>query len=496
MGRRIPAARPAGPANSFGDGGVRFVAFSPDMPTDAFEEARALQQAGDLAGAASLYVAVADADPSHFRALHNLGVVLEAQGERCAESAYERSLAANPDSAWTHYNLARLRHLGGESAAAERGYRRALELDDELTEAYFNLGRLLLERGDAGEAEIALLETVRRTPGAAGAQSYLGDALFAQRRTREALEAYRRTVELEPGSAVAQFDVGKSFEYLKRFDEAIDCYRRSVVLEPNSGAAREGLARALDAAGRHDEAVSSVHEWLSLAPGNAVASHLLASLGAVEAPERASDGYVRETFDRFAADFDTTLARLEYRAPELITAIVALSLGEPAAALDVLDAGCGTGLCAPLLRPWARRLEGVDLSGAMLERARRRGGYDALHEAELTAFLRGYTWSWDVIASADTLCYFGALEPVLRAAANALRAGGTLAFTLERSAAGGTFALQPHGRYAHDEGYVRAALDACGYEVTLAHGALRREGGRDVEGLIVAARTAVTAGPA
>ncbi len=461
------------------------------MSTDPYEQARALQHDGDLAGAAALYQAVSDADPSHFRALHNLGVVLEAQGDRAgAEAAYERSLAANPDGAWTHYNLARLRHLGGDAAAAERGYRRALALDGELSEAHLNLGLLLLERGEPGEAEAALREAARRTPGEAAAQSYLGDALFAQRRTREALEAYRRTVELEPASAVAQFDVGKSLEYLERTDEAIQCYRRSVALEPRSAAAREGLARALDAAGRRDEAVASVHEWLAVAPGDDVALHLLASLGAVAAPERASDGYVRETFDRFAADFDSTLARLGYRAPELLAATVALSLGQRAAALDVLDAGCGTGLCAPLLRPWARRLEGVDLSGAMLERARRRGGYDALHEAELTAFLQGYASSWDLIASADTLCYFGALEPVLRAAAGALRAGGTLAFTLERSDAGGTFTLQPHGRYAHDEGYVRGALATCGFEATVAHGALRREGGRDVDGLIVVARTA------
>ncbi|MCX4239251.1 class I SAM-dependent DNA methyltransferase [Paraliomyxa miuraensis] len=55
--------------------------------------------------------------------------------------------------------------------------------------------------------------------------------------------------------------------------------------------------------------------------------------------------------------------------------------------LDVLDAGCGTGLCAPLLRPLARTLVGVDLSGKMLDQARRRGGYDELIEAELTEML-------------------------------------------------------------------------------------------------------------
>ena len=40
--------------------------------------------------------------------------------------------------------------------------------------------------------------------------------------------------------------------------------------------------------------------------------------------------------------------------------------------LDVLDAGCGTGLCGPLVAPYKRRLVGVDLSERMLDRARDR----------------------------------------------------------------------------------------------------------------------------
>ena len=34
---------------------------------------------------------------------------------------------------------------------------------------------------------------------------------------------------------------------------------------------------------------------------------------------------------------------------------------EPAGSLDVLDAGCGTGLCGPLVKPYARSLVGVAL---------------------------------------------------------------------------------------------------------------------------------------
>jgi predicted TPR repeat methyltransferase len=424
-----------------------------------------------------------------------------------AEASYQRALAANPEGALSHYSLARLWHLGGKLDDADRGYREALARDPNLAEAHFNLGRLLLERGDASQAEAELRNVLRLDPSQAGAQSYLGDALFAQRRMVEALDAYDDAAEREPTVAATQFDVGKVLEFLSRHDEAIDRYRRCIVLEPTSVAAREGLARALQAAGRTPEAIASVEEWLSLTPGQPIAQHLLASLGAREAPARASDAYVRDTFDRFAPDFDATLGRLQYQAPHLLVAGLELARGAPHGDLAILDAGCGTGLCGPLLKPFASRLEGVDLSRAMLDRAWRGRGYDHLHEGELTHFIAGYMSSWDAIVSADTLCYFGDLAPISKVSARALRPGGVLTFTLERleplativGETGGAmgsrparaapgYALGPHGRYAHSENYVRETLEAAGFEVTMGNGVLRHEGGKPVEGLIVVAR--------
>lgn len=461
------------------------------MSDSLFEQAKALQRAGDFGAAALAYGRAIEADPADFRSHHNLAVTLqELERVEEAERAYEAALAANPDSAWTHYNLARLRHLAGRADEAEPGYRRALALEPELAEAHFNLGRLLLERGDASDAEAALRVLAERDPNDASVQSYLGDSLFAQARLHEALEAYRRTRALQPANPAAAFDEGKALEFLNRVDEAVACYRRAAELDPASTSAREALARALADAGRREEAVASVNEWLAREPGNATARHVLASLGGAETPERASDDYVRETFDRFAGDFDQTLARLGYRAPALLVAALALAVGEPKCDLDVLDAGCGTGLCGPLVRPWARRLEGVDLSARMLEQARRRGGYDALHEAELGAFLAAHERTWDAIVSADTLCYFGTLDDVLAAAACALRPGGRLLFTLERHDGSGDSHLGPHGRYAHAPTYVTGALTRAGFEYTLGRGILRHEGGRAVEGLIVTARLA------
>src|SRR6185437_7082849 len=109
---------------------------------------------------------------------------------------------------------------------------------------------------------------------------------------------------------------------------------------------------------------------------------------------------------------DESLADLDYQAPRLIAEAFARAWPVARAELDVLDAGCGTGLCGAFLREYSRMLVGVDLSAGMLERAARRALYDQLCNEELTRFLREHPSSYDAIVSADTLCYFGALTEV------------------------------------------------------------------------------------
>ena len=72
----------------------------------------------------------------------------------------------------------------------------------------------------------------------------------------------------------------------------------------------------------------------------------------------------------------------------------------------------------------------------MLARAKEKNVYDALVQDELTEYLRNSREAFDLIVSADTLVYFGALEDIITAAAGALRPGGLLVFTLEHAALG------------------------------------------------------------
>ena len=97
-------------------------------------------------------------------------------------------------------------------------------------------------------------------------------------------------------------------------------------------------------------------------------------------PPRVPEWAVANMFNSYAEDFDQHLrGQLQYRVPEMIAeAVAAVTADEPSKLLDILDLGCGTGLCGSLLRPMAKTLAGVDLASVMIEKARERNIYDRL----------------------------------------------------------------------------------------------------------------------
>ena len=217
--------------------------------------------------------------------------------------------------------------------------------------------------------------------------------------------------------------------------------------------------------------------------------------------------------------------------PELVGAAAAAVVrdargGRPFSA--ALDAGCGTGLAGPHLRPLvAGALIGVDISPKMLELAANlradgaaaappagleraavgaAGGaapvalYDRLLAKDLLALRRDDVGGLDaegahaigtgpleLVVAADVLVYFGALDELLRTFAGLSAAGASLIFSCERVAAGADapagWRLMPSGRFAHTKAYVVAAAAASGYALRAYDEIVpRREGGVDVQG--------------
>ncbi len=355
--------------------------------------------------------------------------------------------------------------------------------------ALFRRALACWEDGEAREVERLAREAIAIAPEAMRGHAMLASALFLQRNLRGALASFRRASTIAPEEARLVYNAGWCLHELGRHDEAVAAYRRSLEIDGSMHRARSAIAKALFEGGRREEARSELRRWLRDAPGALAARVELAALGGAPAPARIPRAYLVDHFDRFAPNFDDTLEELEYRGPQEIGRTVRDHAGDPAGRLRVLDAGCGTGLCGPSLRPWARRLEGVDLSRAMLARARDRRCYDALVERDVVEHLAAHPRAYDLVAAAEVLCYFGALEGFLRAARRALEPGGLLVFTVEQSRRAAAVTLAPTGRYAHRTDYVRRALAAARWsEVEVRTAVLRSERGRPVRCAVVAAR--------
>jgi SAM-dependent methyltransferase len=124
-----------------------------------------------------------------------------------------------------------------------------------------------------------------------------------------------------------------------------------------------------------------------------------------------------------AGDFDS-IASLTPRA--LLGPYEAWLLRQIPPCEDLLDIGCGLGLAANIASERARHVTGIDLSPAMIERARREfGGRAAFEITNLYDYLAAHPSSFDCIISLATLHHVDAATalPLMVAA---LRPGGTL----------------------------------------------------------------------
>jgi predicted TPR repeat methyltransferase len=422
---------------------------------EAMSIALVLQQSEQWAAAADIYSSILEVAPDHADALHFSGVLAHQQAR-------------------------------GDQAIAL--IRRSLQLEPDRADWHSNLGIVLQDRLKLDDAIVAYERAIALAPDHANAHNNLGVVMRAKGKVVEAEAEYRVAIRIDPEHSDAYNNLGVLLNAQKRSREAAACFSKVITLRPKHPEARRLLALAHCTLGEVDKAVAVFEEWLEDEPDNPIAQHMLAACSGRDVPSRASDAFVETTFDSFAASFDSKLAQLAYRAPALVAEMVRESNGDPSKSLDVVDAGCGTGLCGPLVSQYARRLVGVDLSERMLARARERNIYDELVKSELTAYLRNSVAAFDLIVSADTLVYFGSLEDVVTVCASALRPGGGLIFTVEELLDGGVdagYSISPNGRYGHSREYVERVLANANLQSEIIPAELRLEAGDPVPGLVV-----------
>lgn len=409
-----------------------------------------------------------------------------------ARSAYRKTLMNFPRCKEAHYQLGVLLHDADDLEGAVRHFRTLLQLAPELAEVHFNLGTTLAKLGLHANAVESFQRAIEIQPSMADAHNNLGIAWRDQGCLERAIECFETAIQHQPKLFSAHLNLGTTLIKCRRAEHAVAACRAALELNSEIADTYLALGLALELAGKKEEAMKCLQEAVRRNPKSEEwRFHFAASLGH-SGPPIAPPEYVASLFDAYAARFDEHLrGRLKYRTPEhILDAVVHVA---PDRRFDVLDLGCGTGLCGELFRSLSNRISGIDLSQEMIRAAHERNIYDELLTSDMAGFLQNRFAEYDLILASDVFIYVGDLAETFLLASAALRPGGLFAFSVEAAEKlpGGNdpvggYRLTETRRYVHTMAYISDLSATSGFTEHFSRLAkLRTQAGTDVEGWIV-----------
>ncbi|GIX24511.1 MAG: hypothetical protein KatS3mg122_1742 [Caldimonas sp.] len=353
----------------------------------------------------------------------------------------------------------------------------------ERAKALFFDGLAHLEAGRLVQAEQAFSDSLALVPGRASTLSNLGVVRRRLGRLEAALQCFDQLVRVQPEAAESWLCRAEVLLQLDRHDEALADYERCLAIDPHQALAWSRRGSLLRLAGQLEEAADAFERAVRLGDDSETTRFFLAAVAARSAPPPAAPtGYVQSLFDDYAEDFDQHLVEvLHYDVPQrLLAPLAGQRFGQ------ALDLGCGTGLCAPRLVALAGAVDAVDLSERMVAKARERGLYRELTQADLVSHLQTTERRYDLVVAADVFIYIGDLAGVFAGVRRVLEPGGVFAFSAEQGDETRDFTLRPSLTYGHASGYLKRLAAQHGFEVTdLQPQALREDQRQPVPGWLV-----------
>ena len=423
--------------------------------------------------------------------IYNILGVLNAQGKDLTASInwLKQAIQLNPIDAIYHNNLSCAYKQQGNMPDALAHAQQALRLAPNYAEAYNNLGSLYYSQGRIDDAIAACKKAIRLEPNYLEPHYNLANSLIKQDKVQEAIGHYETVLKLQPRHASAKQNLAMAYLANKQLTKAKPLLEQAVADNPfhpelhaelaqiyleigDSAAAIAMYCKALKLSSQHhadwqhnlailylreqqpQQALLHFTNALAADPTNQTAMHMVQALSNAN-PANANAKYVSDLFDQYAEFYNQHVTeKLEYKVPQLLRQIVSKHLQHNTKALNILDVGCGTGLCSIYFRDLAAKMVGIDLSIAMLQQAHTLKAYDALCCGNVLQAIPGSNTNFfDLVIAADVLVYCGELAEIFANCRKALTNAGLFAFSVEKLTTG-SYQLQTSGRFAHEGRYI------------------------------------------
>lgn len=412
-------------------------------------------------------------EPNNGTAYNRLGILYYKQTDwQEAIHYYHLALKAQPQHLNTYYNLGLAYTKNEQIEKAISAYQTILDHDTHNTAACFQLGCLFLHLGQLTQAIHYFLRVEQQETNHFETQSNLGTCYLKQGELELAKLHYQKAYALQTNDLQILFNLGVISMQLGAIDEAIRYYQLALRTHPTDFSTHNNCGVAFLARQNIPLALLHFKEALHLQPHNTALAYTVHSLNQGPKLASAPPEYIKNLFDSYAYHYDEHLqTHLAYQIPNLLLKAVSQTHMHEIPLSDILDLGCGTGLCGALFKPYAKTLIGVDLSKNMLQIAADKHIYDELITQDLLSALQDSQTVYDLILAGDVLVYTGDLDPIFSAVRQHLRPQGLFVFNTEIAQIE-AFEMQPTGRFSHHASYLtqlaeKHGLDCVSYEKIL-----------------------------
>ena len=483
--------------------------------------------------AAKLYLKLALDNPTSEKYLITAANCYDSLGDKkTAKNLYKKALLINPSSTTALLNLSTIYYEVKKYEKAVYCANKVLELNANNFSALLNLGNSYYANKEYKEALSFYEKLYELNPKSYNAIANIANTCYNLGQFIRAIEFAKIAIDMRPNSVEPYIVAGNAYAELLKKDDAAILLKKASTIAPNSewvcnsianlfmkmGNYKQGLHYAwrlfflknyqassddhinfgyflyeAHDENHHDLVKNYIELWKNHFPDNPIVHHLCSALSNTQDVITSDLSYIKSLFDGFAYSFDNILTELGYSVPETIAEYLKNNLKTKLfKKQQILDIGCGTGLCTEELKKYFPNEEyyGVDISEKMLSEAGKKSIYKELYADDILTFLKETTSTYNVIVAGDVLTYMGDLKPLTRLLTKTININGYFCFSISKNTINkNEYHLTPSGRFVHNISYVMRQLKHCGFEVVkIEEKVLRKEGGKDVLGYVVLAR--------
>lgn len=401
--------------------------------------------------------------PDHCDANYNLGLLLLSSNKHKAKFLFRRVINANPSHISATFQLAQLYHAEKSYLKALSLYEKILDIQPDDPECLNKIGLIHLEQDRFDEGLASLEKAFKINPELTDIHHNLACLYLHNKDYQQALTHWMKYLKTNT-DLDTYYNIGVCYLYLGRYDDCTAHLFHVIKKDPNHYKSLINLGAAFLQKNHPSSACTYYRRAQEISPTPAIA-HILSALEQSSKPDSMPSDYVVDLFDNYAFHYDNHLCDvLDYQLPKHIQHLVQSHLNLEQGSQFSLDLGCGTGLSGQVVKPFCSSLNGIDISPNMIELAQKKSLYDSLICADIMTLQTQFIQKVELLLTADTVPYFGDLNPLFHLAQQYLQSRGYWLLSIE-SDYNQPFNLMTSARFSHSPDYLSALASQYGFSI-------------------------------